>query len=217
MDASLRDSLIAASRKRQTTNDPSHDFQHVLRVMNMAEKIGRREQADLDILIPAALFHDVVIYQKDTPASKNETEESAELAVKILTKIKQFPRNKIEAVALCIRQCSFSKQIQPDLLEAMILQDADRLEATGAISIMRTFSSGGQMHTPFYPPDDPFCEKGFVRFRSALDLFYDRLLLVEKTMHTRYAKRIAKRRTTFLKKFLHELRLELQETGVFKN
>lgn len=216
MDTLLKNALVVISRKRQATTDPSHDFQHVLRVMNMAEKIGRQEKADLDILIPAALFHDTIVYPKNTLASKNETEESADLAVKILTGIKKFPRTKIDSVALCIRQCSFSKQIKPDLLEAKILQDADRLEATGAISIMRTFSSGGQMHKPFYPPDDPFCEKGYVRFRSALDLFYDRLLVVEKTMHTNYAKRIAKRRTLFLKKFLQELRTELQETGVYK-
>ena len=100
------------------------------------------------------------------------------------------------------------------LLESKILQDADRLEATGAISIMRTFSSGGQMNRPFYDPADPFCRNGTVAFRSDLDLFYRRLLVVEKGMHTPYARKIARRRTLFLKQFLRELKMELKESKV---
>lgn len=128
--------------------------------------------------------------------------------------IENYPRSKIEKVVTCIKQCSFSKGIKPDLLESKILQDADRLEATGAISIMRTFSSCGQMNTSFYDPKDPFCKKGSVHFRSGLDLFYKRLLLVEKGMHTKLARQIAKRRTVFLRKFLSELSLELKESKV---
>ena len=76
------------------------------------------------------------------------------------------------------------------------------------------FSSCGQMNTQFYDPNDPFCKNGAVNFRSGLDLFYKRLLLVEKGMHTKFAKQIAKRRTIFLKKFLDELELEFKESKV---
>lgn len=206
------------ARQNQTKEDPSHDFQHILRVTNMAQKIGEEEGADMDILIPAALLHDSVVYQKNSAKSKNETEESAEYAEKLLMDIEGYPKDKIKDVKTCIRQCSFSKGIYPDLLEAKILQDADRLEATGAISIMRTFSSGGQMNRQFYLPEDPFFEKtDLVPFSASLELFYKRLLVVERGMHTKLAKRIAKRRTGFLRDFLAELRLELEEAGIIEN
>lgn len=214
MNNNLKKQLIEIAREKQTKNDPSHDFQHVIRVLNLALLIGKKGMADLDILIPAALFHDVVVYRKDHPNSKNETDESAEIAKQVLEKMKNYPKEKINKVVTCIKQCSFSKGIIPDLLESKILQDADRLEATGAISIMRTFSSGGQMNRQFYDPDDPFCQKGAVAFRSNLDLFYKRLLVVEKGMYTNLAKRMAKRRTVFLKTFLKELKMELKESGI---
>jgi len=95
-------------------------------------------------------------------------------------------------------------------LEAKILQDADGLEATGAISIMRTFSSAGSMRKAFYHPSDPFCTKRQPDdMRYALDLFHSRLLVVKDRMNTASAKQIAVRRTGFLKEYLRELKLEL--------
>lgn len=215
MKKSLQNKLIRVAKKYQTKDDPSHDFQHVLRVMNLAIEISKKENADMDIIIPAALFHDVIVYRKDTKKSKTESDESAEVASRILNNIKIYPEKKIEKVLICIRQCSFSKGIKPSLLEAKILQDADRIEATGAIAIMRTFSSGGQMKRPFYDPRDPFRKKSQPKsFATGLDLFYERLLVIEKQIHTSWAKKIAKRRTTFLKMFLTELEIELSESAI---
>jgi len=206
--------LRIIAEKRQTKKDPSHDFQHILRVLNMAIKIGKNVKADLDIIIPAALFHDTVVYQKNTKESRNETDESAEIAGKILENINGYPKEKIEKTKICIRQCSFTKGITPDLLESKVLQDADLLESTGAISIMRTFSSGGQMNRPFYNEEVPFLEKSEINFPSGIGLFYRRLLIAEKRIHTKFAKKIAKRRTEFLKKFLKEFKKELTETDI---
>ncbi|MEO5927342.1 MAG: HD domain-containing protein [Patescibacteria group bacterium] len=217
MTREIRDKLLHISGERQTKSDPSHDIHHVTRVMNLAERIAKSVHADLDVVIAAACFHDVVVYQKNSPQSKNETDESAALAETLLQSIEEYPSEKIPLVQEAIRQCSYSKGIIPDLLEAKVLQDADRLEATGAISIMRTFSSGGQMNQQFYRPEDPFCEKGEpVAHGSGLDLFYRRLLLVEQGMHTDYAKKLAKPRTSFLHSFLDELRLELKESGIIE-
>lgn len=180
----------------------------------MAKKIGVNIGADLDIVIPAALFHDIVVYKKDHPNSKKETDKSAEATGKILSSINEYPQEKIEQIKICIRQCSFTKGIAPDLLEAKVLQDADLLESTGAISIMRTFSSGGQMNRSFYNSKSPFFEKNEINFPSGVGLFYRRLLIAEKRMHTKFARQIAKRRTNFLKKFLNELRLELKESKI---
>lgn len=217
MSPELKKSLFGIARNCQTFDDPSHDFQHVLRVTNIAEEIARIERADIDVIIPAALFHDVIVYQKNDPRSQNENGESADIAAKILREQQDYPEEKILNVQISINQCSFSKGIIPELLEARILQDADRLEATGAISIMRTFSSGGQMKQPFYDAEDPFREISQpVNFGSGLDLFYKRLLVVGERMHTSEGKRIARRRTEFLHSFLSELKLELQECGILE-
>lgn len=212
MNKSLKEQLIAIAKKKIMTHDRSHDFEHALRVLNNALQIAKREGGDLDVIVPAALFHDIVCYQKHHPKSKFSADESAKIAKEILKKIEEFPKEKIENVCIAIKQCSFSKGITPKLLEAKILQDADGLEATGAISIMRTFSSTGQMKRPFYHPEDPFCKNRKPdSSKQAIDLFYSRLLVVKDRMHTKHAKKLANRRTKFLETFLKELELELRE------
>ncbi|HEY5589118.1 MAG TPA: HD domain-containing protein [Candidatus Paceibacterota bacterium] len=196
--------------------DPSHDGNHVQRVLNMAVKITQKENADMEVIIPAAIFHDAVIYQKNDERNKIATEKSSEFAKKVLEEITDFPKHKISHVMDCILECSYSKGMKPSSLESAILQDADRLEATGAISIMRTFSSGGQMGLPFYNPEDPFRENSDPsNTEFGLDLLYKRLYLVSEGMNTETAKRIAIRRHKFLKTFEKELRIELEEMGVY--
>ena len=70
------------------------------------------------------------------------------------------------------------------------------------------------MNRPFYNPKSPFFEKNEINFPSGAGIFYRRLLIVEKRIHTKFAKQIAKRRTEFLKKFLDELKLELKESEI---
>ncbi len=214
MDKEIEKQLLKIAEKYQTRTDPSHDFNHVLRVLNLAKLIGEQENADFDIFIPAAIFHDIIIYRKDDPKSRYETDESATFAENILKDIKLYPQHKIKLVADCIKQCSFSKGIKATSLESKILQDADRLEATGAISIMRTFSSGGQMNRHFYNPENPFNKQNNTAKETNLDLFFNRLLIVEKRMNTKIAKNIAKGRTNFVNQFLKQLKTELKESSI---
>jgi uncharacterized protein len=212
VDTELKNQLIKIAKEKIPDTDVSHDFEHALRVLSNAEKISKKEGGDFDIIVPAALFHDLVVYPKNHPDKHKSQEESAEAAEKILNTFGNFPKEKIEKVKTCILECSFSKGIIPKLLESKILQDADGLEATGAISIMRTYSSTGQMKRPFYSSKDPFCENREPNASHfALDLFYERLLKVTDRMHTKTAKKIAKRRTDFLITFLKEFKLELEE------
>ncbi len=213
MDSALRETLIETACKRQPAGDPSHDFEHILRVLHLAEKLAELTEADLDILVPAALFHDIVVRPKNVAQSRQDTEDSALVADGILQEIDTFPRQKIPQVIACIKECSFSGGLKATSIESEILQDADRLEATGAIAIMRTFSSGGQMKRPFYPAEDPMCRRGSIRFRSGLDLFFERLLVVGETMNTQLGRSLAKRRTDFLRQFLEQLQDELSDAG----
>ncbi len=215
MNNALRERLIETARAVVTTDDPSHDINHVMRVMQMAEKLAAIEGGDLDIIIPGALFHDVVNHPKDDPRALHAADESAILARTLLEKISDYPHEKIAHVEEAIIDHSFTKGIIPKKIEAQIVQDADRLEATGAISIMRTFASSGQMKRPFYHPDDPFCERrdhetldNVVKY--GLDLFYKRLLKVGDMMNTKTAKKIAASRTEFLRTFLEQLKKELR-------
>lgn len=214
MNKILKDRLISIAEGKQVKDDPSHDFQHILRVTNLAEKIAEDVGADLDIVIPAALFHDIVVYKKNSSQNKNSADESADVAAEILEQTEGYPKDKIDSVKICIKECSFSKGIMPETLESKVLQDADRLEATGAISIMRTFASTGQMNNPFYDPKDPLCKNGPVQFRSAIDLFFNRLLIVGDKMHAKIARDMAKQRTEYIKKFLKQFEDELTESGI---
>lgn len=211
MKKKARATLIKIAENKINGDDPSHDLNHALRVLSTAEKIAQEEIADMDVIVPAALFHDIVSYPKNDLRRTQSADESAQTTKDLLESVKDYPKEKIEKVITAIRSCSFSKGIVPDLLEAKILQDADGLEATGVISIMRTFASTGSMKREFYNTDDPFAKKRRPDdMKYALDLFFTRLLKIQEKMHTKSAKKIAKRRTVFLEKFLKELDLELK-------
>jgi len=212
MDEIMKTTLINIAKEKLKEGDPSHDIYHALRVLKNAEYISRKENGDLDIVIPSALFHDVICYPKNNPKSKYSALVSADFAVKALEELNQYPKDKISKVYTSIEQCSFSKNIIPELLEAKILQDADRLEATGAISIMRTFCSAGLMNSKLYNYEDPFCKKREPEsLEYALDLFYTRLLKIKDIMHTKTARSIAEKRTKILQEYLNSLEDELSE------
>lgn len=210
MNINIEKNLIEIAKKEIDNTDPSHDFCHALRVLRIAKFIAKEENADEDIIIPSALFHDVISYPKNDSRRMLSSDESAQFVEKILKEI-DFPLSKIEKVSCSIRCCSFTKNIKPDLLESKILQDADGLEATGAIAIMRTFSSSGILKKAFYHPDDPFCTKREPDdSKYAIDLFFTRLLKIKERLYTKTAKKLAQQRTSFLNIFLEELKKEFE-------
>lgn len=212
MNKLLKEQLIGIAKEKMPKDDPSHDIDHALRVLAISEKIATAENADFDIIVPSAIFHDVISYPKNHHKRLHSSKESAEFAKRILKNIESFPKDKIGKVYESINLCSFTKGLKPNFLEGKILQDADSLEATGAVSIMRTFSSAGIMNKAFYNVLDPFCKKRNPDDNKyALDLFFTRLLVVQSRLHTKTAKNIVKRRVSFLKVFLKELEFELLE------
>jgi uncharacterized protein len=209
MKNSLKNNLIGIAKQKISSEDPSHDIGHSLRVLANSEMIARKEKADLEVIIPAAIFHDVINYPKNNPKSKFHAQESADEAIKILSLIDDFPKDKINAVDYAIRMHGL--KIPPETLEARIIQDADNLEITGAIIIMRMFASAGFMGRPFYHLDDPWAQnRDLDGLKWTLDYYLERLLKVEKKMHTTTGNLIAKRRTVFLKQFMKELKAELK-------
>jgi uncharacterized protein len=191
---------------------PAHDFQHILRVYKNAEMISKQEESvDLDIVLAAALLHDLVVYPKGSSKMINSADDSAEIAKKILLEYKNYPREKIEKVADAIRTHSYSKKLIPSTLEGKILQDADRLDAIGAIGIARTFSVGGSENRSLYNPTDPFCEskRQLDDMQWTLDHIKKKLMVLKNSMHTKTAKKIAQERTEFMELFVNQLRNEI--------
>ena len=191
---------------------PAHDFQHILRVYKNAEMISKQEESvDLDIVLAAALLHDLVVYPKGSSKTINSADDSAEIAKKILFEYKNYPREKIEKVADAIRTHSYSKRLVPQTLEGKILQDADRLDAIGAIGIARTFSVGGSENRSLYNPTDAFCEteRQLDDTQWTLDHIKKKLMILKNSMHTKTAKKIAEERTEFMELFLNQLRKEI--------
>ncbi len=190
--------------------DSAHDFQHIKRVYKNAEVIGRREGADMKILLPAALLHDLVVYPKGSAKTSKSADDSADMAEKLL-KSYRYPQDEIDKICYCIRTHSYSKRLVPATLEAKILQDADRLDALGAIGIARTFSVGGSERRSFYNPDDPFWKSSreLDDREWTLDHFRTKLLKLKDSMHTKTAREMAQERARFMELFIKQLQKEL--------
>ncbi|RJQ25798.1 HD domain-containing protein [Candidatus Parcubacteria bacterium] len=195
--------------QKRIQNDPAHDFEHIMRVCRNAKKIAKHENADVGLVMAAALLHDIVSYKKSDKRSKNASLQSA-LAAKNILKKYGYTISEIKIITDAIRDHSFSQNKVPKTLVGKVLQDADRLDALGAIGIARTFSVGGAENRPIYNTADPFCKKRTPDDKSwTTDHFFRKLLLLEKKMNTKSAKKEAQRRTKLMIKFLANLKKEI--------
>ena len=190
-------------------NDSAHDFEHIMRVYKNAQKMCKKEKANEKLVLSAALLHDIVSYPKSDKRSKISSIESAKKSKTILKKY-DFSEEEIIIISDAIRDHSFSQNKTPSTLEGKILQDADRLDAIGAIGLARVFATGGSLKRPFYNIDDPFCKTRKPDDKTwTVDHFYQKLLKLESLMNTKSGKVEAKKRTRVLKDFLKQLKLEI--------
>jgi len=190
-------------------NDSAHDFEHVMRVYKNAQKICKKEKANEKLVLIATLLHDIVSYPKSDKRSKLSSTHSAKKSKQILKKY-DFSNEEIIIISNAIRDHSFSQNKVPATLEGKILQDADRLDAIGAIGIARVFATGGSLKRPFYNTDDPFCKTRKPDDKTwTVDHFYEKLLNLESLMNTKSGKMEAKRRTKILKNYLKQLKQEI--------
>lgn len=185
-------------------NDCSgHDYWHSLRVLNIAEKIAAAETCNEYIVMIAALLHDtddIKIF--DTMDYENArhimsdcrlTEDTADIVIDI------------------IREVSFkgTETASPTSIEGKIVQDADRLDAMGAVGIARAFAYGGNHNRPIHIPGcRPNINMDEAEYRNnegtTINHFYEKLLLMKDMMNTDCAKAIAKKRDRYMREFLKE-------------
>jgi uncharacterized protein len=193
-----------------TAGDAAHDLEHIRRVVANARALAAAEGARLEIVLPAAWLHDCVTVPKD---SAQRATASRLAAAQAGTWLREWgwPEAFLADIGHAIEAHSFSAGIAPRTIEAKVVQDADRLDALGAVGLARCLMLGGAMGRPLYAAEDPFCEQRAPDDRTAcVDHFYAKLLTLEGTMQTEGGRREARRRTEFLKQFLGELKRNLK-------
>lgn len=189
--------------------DPSHDILHVRRVVKLAKTLSQKEGAKLEVVIPAAYLHDCVYISKSDPRRKQSSKISADRAVELLGEWK-YPTEFFPEIHHAILAHSFSANIPAQTLEAKIVQDADRLDAIGAIGIFRSFAFSGVAKRPFYNAAEPFAESRELDDQAnTLDHFYTKLLLLNDRLNTDSAKIEAQVRMQTMNSFLESIRAEI--------
>ncbi|UCF59294.1 MAG: HD domain-containing protein [Candidatus Bathyarchaeota archaeon] len=181
-----------------------HDKFHTERVYNLAMRIAKIEKADLDVVMAAALLHDIARAMEDEGKIADHAMEGAKMAKKILEEV-GFPKGKIPKVIYCIKVHRFRKGVEAKSPEARILQDADRLDIIGAIGIARVFTRGGWGNKPIHDPAIPPKEEYDGKSLTSVNHMHEKILKVKDTINTDTAKRIAEQRYKFTKQFLERL------------
>ncbi len=210
-------STVKYVKDRMHQDSTGHDWWHVYRVWKTALKIAKEEKdPDLDFFTIqlAALLHDVDDWKARQPGDKEDT-NARNWLVKAGT-----DKDIIAKVCIIVRNVSFKGADVKDTMmskEGKIVQDADRLDAIGAIGIARAFAYGGHKGKPIYDPEiQPKRHKTFAAYRESnsptINHFYEKLLLIKDRMNTETGKRIAEERDRYLRgyleKFLKEWELD---------
>lgn len=199
------DKTIEYVKKSTRMESSGHDWWHIYRVWRNAIHIGERENADLFVVQLTALLHDIA----DWKLNDGDLNIGPRLAREWLEKC-GVDENIISHVCMIIRKMSFKGagvNDRIDTIEGMVVQDADRLDAIGAIGIGRAFTYGGYAGRVMYDPDiEPKLHTSFEQYRASpsptINHFYEKLLLLKDLMNTKTAKSIAKKRHSFMRKFL---------------
>ena len=176
-----------------------------MRVYRTAMKIAQAEHADLEVVALAALLHDVDD-RKLSPATAEKKENAARFM-----RGQNVSEAKILQVCQIIDEVSFkgTDSVRPSTPEGKCVQDADRLDALGAIGIARTFAYGGSHNRAIYDPELPprvamNHAQYYSRNSTSLNHFYEKLFLLEDMMNTETGKAIARKRTQYMQEFVDE-------------
>lgn len=200
---------FAAHVATLTVADAAHDSGHVGRVVANARKLALEEGAELAVVLPAAWLHDCIAVAKDSPLRKQASRLAADEAQRLL-QAWGYELAPVTAIHHAIAAHSFSAAIPAETLEARVVQDADRLDALGAIGLLRTVVTGCAMGRELFDPADLRC-----RHRPAddgsytLDHLYTKLFKLPAMMQTNAGRAEAEARCRWLEGFMAQLDQEL--------
>ena len=198
--------------EHHASEDSAHDISHFRRVWMTARKIMIHHQADPLVVLTACYFHDIVSLPKNHPERSQSSRLAARKTRDILHRdFPDFPPDRFAGVEHAIEAHSFSAGIAPQSIEAKIVQDADRLEALGAIGLARVFAVSGALGVALFDAEDPFADARSLDDRAfALDHFQTKLLRLPDTMQTDVGRELAQHNADFLVHFMAKLSAELQ-------
>lgn len=201
--SALRDRVAA-----RLDDDPGHDLEHCLRVAGWALRCGGAA-VDPRECVAAALLHDLVNLPKDHPDRAKASERSAEAARGLLPE-HGFDADAVARIARAVEDHSYSRGAVPRDALGDALQDADRLEALGALGLCRTISTGTRMGARYFHPSDPWAGARPLDDEAfSVDHFFTKLLRLPGTLRTEAGRAEARRRAAFLEAFLDQLADEL--------
>ena len=195
---------------KEMVTDSAHDLQHIFRVVKTAKSLADKEQADINIVLPAAYLHDCFTYPKDHPERHLSAQIAADKACEFLRSIK-YPSHYLDDIHHAIMAHSFSAGLTPKTKEAKVVQDADRLDALGAIGVTRCIQVSSTFGSDLYHPDDIFAQhRPLDDKRYTIDHFEVKLFKIAETMNTLSAKKEAQKRVEFMKSYLLQLQNEAE-------
>lgn len=199
-------------QQHYTQADAAHDATHFRRVWQTAQQIAAGESVDELVILTACYFHDIVSLPKNHPQRQQASRMAAQKAREILSvDFPDFPASGYEGVMHAIEAHSFSAGIAPQTREAKIVQDADRLEALGAIGLARVFAVSGVLGVALFDGNDPFADARELNDKKyALDHFRTKLLALPHTMQTEKGRELARHNADYLVQFMAKLSAELQ-------
>ena len=206
---SIFEAKIIEFIRAEMKTDAAHDLNHVFRVVSSAKKLGELEGANKHILIPAAFLHDCLTFPKDHPNRKQSSQFAADKAIDFLQSI-AYPEQYFAGIHHAIVAHSYSAGIKAISIESQVLQDADRLDALGAVGIARCLLVSAKLERELYCVDDPFCEDREPNDGVyTIDHFYQKLFHISETMNTKAARVEANKRKVFMQSYLSQLEAEL--------
>jgi len=226
----LVDQAAKFAREMMKNNDPSHDWHHVERVWKNAVHLAHTEEAkgaDLEIVELGALFHDVVDFKYDHANAEGlSMEELAESRLNVFfdTNAPDYPASKRDQIVYIVNNISWRKELASkfkscDLpMELKIVRDADRLDAIGATGVARCLAFTGARDRPIHVPDEKpienmtveqYNEQCVKNKSTAINHFYEKLLLIKDRMQTETGRQMAQQRHEFMQSFLDQFNKEV--------
>lgn len=188
---------LESVKKIHTSQDSSHDFLHIKRVLDNAIHLNSYYRGDSELIAYLSILHDIEDEKLNTNVEIKEILEETDLSVEL----------KNQIINLC-KLISFSNfvNLKDECIEVQIVSDADKLDAIGAIGIARAFAYGNNKKRPFYYSKD---EKLIGENDATIDHFQHKLLHIDQYLYTEKAKLIAKERIKFLRKFVKRFYSEI--------
>ncbi len=207
MTNELVEKVANYAQKEYSDIATGHDWHHIERVRKNAIFIHSKEGGDRTVIELAVILHDISDYKFN---GGNEL-LGGDIAFDIVLQQggSEEIADKVRTIVNGVSYKGANVEDKSSSLEAQIVQDADRLDALGAIGIARTFAYGGHVGNPIYNPENtPKLHNSFEEYKNAksttINHFYEKLLLLEEKMHTTTAKEVANQRTLFMKDFLDQ-------------